>query len=300
MNNKDTIVVFIKREIVKKRLLNLVGSIGNRAHMPEIEFNSIEGEFNSIEGEYYGSITEELFKKVYEEVNKLKNENYIRYILFRTPFNAEVETVRYNNLYRDESYYMNLPRDNREIHYCNDLIRVKWINEIKECLAGNNNRNNEFEEYLRINKQLHIRNSELETRLKERNEKLNELDCLIDRCSGLEGECKRLVDNSKTLKETEEKLKTANLELQTELMATRMANYCLETPEDLEKVEEMLAEKKSERGTIVHLNNKLEKKAVEIKVLKNKLAFVRGQKDMIAEVLRGGNLVVHREVNNRN
>ena len=98
---------------------------------------------------------------------------------------------------------------------------------------------------------LHIstysRNSELETRLKERNEKLNELDCLIDRCSGLEGECKRLVDNSKTLKETEERLKTANLELQTELMATRMANYCLETPEDLEKVEEMLAEKKSER-----------------------------------------------------
>ena len=298
MNNKDTIVVFIKREIVKERLLNLVGSIGNRAHMPEIEFNSIEEE-------YYGSITEELFKKVYEEVNKLKNENYIRYILFRTPFNAEIETVSYNNLYRDESYYMNLPRHKREIHYCNDLIRVKWINEInkyndliKECLVGNNNRNDEFNEYLRINNQLHIINSELETRLKECN--VNELDCLIDRCSGLEGECKKLIDNSKLMKKTEEKLKTANLELQTELMATRMANYCLETPEDLEKVEEMLAEKKSERGTIAYLNSKLEKKAVEIKVLKNKLAFVRGQKDMIAEVLRGGNLVVHREVNKRN
>ena len=34
---------------------------------------------------------------------------------------------------------------------------------------------------------------------------------------------------------------------------------------------------------------------LEIKELKNKLAFVRGQKDMIGEVLRGGTLVSHCE-----
>lgn len=289
---------------VYDRLLQLISNKGyrNREYRPEIEFSFMRPNTTRPDETYGDWVSGKLFGDVCKDVDILGDMHYIRKIIFRTPFNAEIYTLAYNSAYTLEEDYLNQAPQNYTRYYRNDLVRFKWVDEIANCNQSTKEHNNEKNKLMdvrgRIEGELKIRIERVNRRSNELDEvnakqavKLQEFDGLIDRYTHLECELNKSLDEVK-------QIKSKNLELQTELTAVRVENYCLETPEDLEKVEDMLVVKKRMRGTIEQLKKELGNKKVENKILKNKLYFVRGQKDMIREVLRGGTLVVHREVNN--
>lgn len=318
-------------------LIQLISTKRHRVYRPDIEFSFTRATTVRVDDTYGEWVSEKLFEKVYKDVGILGNLHYIRKIIFRTPFNAEIYTVAYNNVYSNEEDYINQPFQNYKQHCHNDLVRFDWVNQRANCDRLTDEIRSEQ------SKSLDIQNSMAETfkiqldHVTEKSRKLEELatsqglklakfcdlaerygqlkddyeiqsndldssmievDQLTDRCAQSEDEYQnRRIALEESTYEIE-RLNTMNLELQTELTATRVANYCLDSPEEVERVGNMSVKNKQMRSKINALETEVRNKRVEIKILKNKLYFVRGQKDMIREVLNGGTLVVHREAHN--
>ena len=272
-------------EVARQQLINLVFTNDYRRRFaPEIDFRQVVQNYtNSM---YSGKITNMLFKIVSDQISKLRPYNYIRSIVFLTPINAVMYIKAFNENFVCESDYYNLRPNYYSIQYCNDNSNSSAI--LADTL---------FKQ--RVQLEIEFRMNVKEAEMQALEEKVENFDQLIDRCAGLESECEKLFKENMELKKEREELKTANLDLETGLTAISVANSCLEENSksniDCDNVEWSIARQKQMRYEITKLKAQLGKKRKEIKVLKNKLDFTRGQKDMIRDVLNGGTLVVHRE-----
>ena len=272
-------------EIARQQLINLVFTDDYRRRFaPEVDFRPVVQ--NYTKSMYSGKITNMLFKIVSNEILRLRPQNYIRSIVFVTPINAVMYIKAFNENFVCESDYYNLNPNYYNIQYCNDNSNSSAI--LADSL---------FKQ--RVQDEIEFRMNVKDAEIQGLEEKVEHFDQLIDRCAGLENECEKLLRENMELKKETEKLKTTNLDLETGLTAISVANSCLEENStsnmDCDNLEFGIARQKQMRGEITKLRTQLNKKRQEIKVLKNKLDFTRGQKDMIRDVLNGGTLVVHRE-----
>ena len=268
-------------EEAKNQLINLVfANDCRRRFSPEVDFRPVVQ--NYTETMYSGKITNNLLAIVCNEILRLKQYNYIRSIVFLTPINAVIYIKAFNDNFVCESDYYYLRPNYYNVQYCNDNSNSSAI--LADSL---------FKQ--RVQEEIEFRLNVKEAEIQGLEEKMDNFDQIIDRCAGLEDECEALFKRNTELNKEIEKLKTSNLDLETGLTAISVANSCLEGDTNIspKREKELLRE-------ISSLNEKLSKKKEEIKVLKNKLDFTRGQKDMIREVLNGGTLVVHKEAANAN
>ena len=266
-------------EEAKNQLINLVfANDYRRRFSPEVDFRPVVQ--NYTQTMYSGKITNNLLAIVCNEISRLKIHNYVRSIVFLTPINAVIYIKAFNDNFVCESDYYNLRPNYYNVQYCNDNSNSSAI--LADSL---------FKQ--RVQDEIEFRMNVKDAEIQGLEEKMENFDQIIDRCAGLEDNCKELYSRNVDALAEIERLKNINLDLNTRLTAITVANSCLEP--DTSNLDSAIGKQKQMRGTISSLESRLENKKKEIKVLKNKLAFVRGQKDMIREVLNGGTLVVHRE-----
>ena len=260
-------------ENAKNTLVNTVMSgDSRRMYTPEIDFRPVLQCYGNREGLYNGKITKNLLVLVCNQIQMLKINSYVKKILFRTPVNAEIYYKEFNSNFTCELDYANILPQYYSLCYVNDNKTFSsdlWENKFRE----------------KVNSEIEYRLNVKDAEIAGLEERLEHFDSIVDRCSGLEAECKKIVEENVLLK-------SENLDLNTRHTATTVANSCLNN--DIELDNSRIRENQLEM-IIEDLERSLEKKSLEIKTLKNKLEFVRGQKDMIREVLDGGTLVVHRE-----
>ena len=305
MTTMTKINALLDNNVATVKITNLLmGSVG-REIVPEIDFSLVEK--NYWKDRCGGNITGVLLNTVTTKITERMYSHYIGKIVFTTPTNAVIYSIAYGSKYKVEEDLINQPLGDYTIDYCDDMTQ----NYKRHMSIEIDNYEMAYDQLSSNRTDLIYKNYGLEIKSKEQLTKINsmlvEIDgykktesdmmCVINECGNLSTENAGLVEEVVSLEETISKIKSMNLNLQTELTAIRMTNYCLQTPEELEQLEEMLYNKKLEKGTIGKLEKSLNKKIETIKILKNKLDFIRGQKDMIREVLMGGTLVCHREIN---
>ena len=260
-------------ENAKNTLVNTVMyGDSRRMYTPEIDFRPVLESYGNREGLFNGKITKNLLVLVCNQIQMLKRNSYVKKVLFRTPVNAEIYYKEFNSNFTCELDYANILPQYYSLSYVNDNTTFSsqlWQNKFRE----------------QVNSEIEYRLNVKDAEIAGLENRLEHFDSIVDRCAGLETECKKLVEENAVLK-------SENLDLNTRHIATSLANSCLNNEVELDN--SRIRENQLEM-IIEDLEGSLEKKSLEIKALKNKLEFVRGQKDMIREVLDGGTLVVHSE-----
>jgi len=266
-----------KTEIVN----NVLFGDYRRKYTPEIDMRPLLNNYsNSV---YGGKFTLNLLNIVQEAITLLRPNNYIKKISFNSPVSANIHIKAFNENFACEEDYANLRPEFYTIHVCSDTINsLDYLVEsyVKERVKR------------AVDDALIVKDAELDAQ----EDRLKDFDQVIDLCSGQEREIENLLRIIATKDEEISTLQGETIDLETKVVAMETANYVLEPEQpSVDNLEDDIVRKKSMRGTINTLNSQLEKKKTEIKILRNKLSFVRGQKDMIRDVLDGGTLVVHKE-----
>lgn len=266
-----------KTEIVN----NVLFGDYRRKYTPEIDMRPLLNNYSK--SVYGGKFTLNLLNIVQEAITLLRPNNYIKKISFNSPVSANIHIKAFNENFACEEDYADLRPEFYTIHVCSDTINsLDYLVEsyVKERVRR------------AVDDALIVKDAELDAQ----EERLKNFDQVIDLCAGQEREVGRLVEEVEAKDEEISKLREANIDLETKVIAMETANYALEpTTSTVDNLEDDIARKKMMQGSINMLKAQLEKKKTEIKILRNKLSFVRGQKDMIRDVLDGGTLVVHRE-----
>ena len=129
---------------------------------------------------------------------------------------------------------------------------------------------------VKVEHSLQSKIASLELRIKEL---LNEKSDLVHESNFFENEIKRLKD--------------VCLNLETEMTATKMSNWCLNDPEELYEIEQGINERQMLRDELQRKENVIRKLQSTIKINRNELDFYRGSFNMMREVLDKRTMVIH-------
>ena len=122
-------------------------------------------------------------------------------------------------------------------------------------------------------------------------------DALDTRIKELLSEKKDLVDENNHQESEINRLKGVCLNLQTEMTATKMSEWCLKDPEELYEIEQGINERKTQKKEIERKEKVITTLQAKNKHLYNKVNFLYGKHKMIRQVLNSETMVVHPWVN---
>ena len=102
-----------------------------------------------------------------------------------------------------------------------------------------------------------------------------------------------LINESNSFESEIKRLKDVCLNLQTEMTATKMTNWCLNDPEELYQIEQGINERKMLKNEIERKEKVIRKLQSNIKTYRNEIDFYKGSFNMVREVINKRTMVIH-------
>ena len=172
----------LDKKLVTVKITNLLMSTGGRKILPDINLSLVEKNYER-DG-CGGNITGVLLNIVETKIRELIYSHYISKIVFTTPTNAIIYSIRYGSKYILEEDLINQPLGDYNIVYCDDITQ-----------NYNRHMRNEIDKYKRAYNQLSSNRTDLiykkyglEIKSKEQLNKINSMLIEIDEYKNIESD----------------------------------------------------------------------------------------------------------------